>query len=61
MDQGAKHIGDAIAVGGWLVHFLNVFPAIATAISATLSAIWFAIRIYESKTVQAWIANRKQR
>jgi len=49
--EHAKHIVDAISIGGVLATLAGWLPAVA----ALFSIIWTAIRIYETKTVQKWL------
>ena len=49
--EQAKHVIDAISIGGILATLAGWLPAIA----ALLSIVWTLIRIYETKTVQKWL------
>ena len=56
MDELGKAAGDAAAVGtGVYSFFSNGLPIIVS----ILTICWFAIRIYETKTVQGLIAKFK--
>lgn len=35
--------------------WMDVLPALAAIIASLMTATWFAIRIYETKTVQSWL------
>ena len=48
----AKQVGDALSISAIVATLVGWLPAIA----ALLSIIWTAIRIYETQTVQNWIA-----
>lgn len=52
-----KIIGDAGALGVTITTFLGWLPHIA----AAASIIWTVIRIYETETVQKWIAKWKSK
>lgn len=52
-----KHVIDALSLATVLGTLMSALPAIA----ALASLIWSAIRIYETKTVQAWLGNKEQR
>ena len=49
--------GHALSIGALLAVFAGVLPAMA----AIASFLWFAIQIYESRTVQHWKNNRRMR
>jgi hypothetical protein len=57
MDESTKHILD----------FASIFTAIGTVLqwlpylAAIFTIVWTGIRIYETQTVQALIANRKEK
>lgn len=53
--NGAKHLADALSVTTLLGTLAEMLPHVA----ALLTIVWTAIRIYESATVQRWIAGRK--
>lgn len=52
-----KPIGDALSIGVVVATLATWLPALA----ALASLIWTGLRIYETKTVQAWLQrhNRK--
>lgn len=50
-----KVAGDAVSIGAVLGAITGILPAIA----AVVTIIWTSIRIYETKTVQDWLARRK--
>lgn len=56
MDRSMSHfeaeIASAMAVVG---HFLGLLPAFAT----IFAIAWYALNIWESKTVQVWLASRR--
>jgi hypothetical protein len=57
MDDSTKHALD----------FASIFTAIGTLLSwlphlaALFTIVWTGIRIYETKTVQAWVKRRKEK
>ena len=56
LPQQVKTLGDLASGATVVATLLKWLPAIA----AALSIVWTAIRIYETKTVQDWIARRKK-
>ena len=54
--QELKSAGDAASVLTLVGTLANALPAIA----AVFTIIWTAIRIYETKTVQDWIAKYRK-
>lgn len=46
---------DGISAGAIVATFLGLLPSFA----AVAGIIWYGIQIYESKTVQAWVAKMK--
>lgn len=55
INEHTKHLIDWTSIGVVLGTLMNFLPAIA----ALASLIWTCIRIYETKTVQEWLAKRK--
>ena len=55
MDESTKHAVDAASVFTAVGSVLAWLPAIA----ALFTIVWTRIRIYETKTVQAWLKQRK--
>lgn len=51
----AKHWLDYLSIGTVLGTLAGYLPALA----ALASLVWTTIRIYETKTVQSWLRNRK--
>lgn len=54
-NEHTKHIIDGVSVSTVLATLAGWLPAIA----ALFSIAWTAIRIYETKTVQAWLEKRQ--
>jgi hypothetical protein len=52
----AKHVIDGLSLITVLGTLLQWLPAAA----AFASLVWSLIRIYETKTVQAWLGNQEQ-
>lgn len=52
-----KHLFDAFSISAVVGTIIGMLPAIA----AILSIVWTVIRIYETKTVQKFLANRRKR
>lgn len=46
-----------ISLGALFGYFVGVLPALA----ALGAVIWYGIAIYETRTVQDWLARRRQR
>lgn len=59
MDQHSvsQWVGNGFSVLAIVGGFLGWAPAIG----ALVAAIWYSIQIYESATVQRWVANRRVR
>lgn len=55
INEHTKHVIDWTSIGIALGTLMQILPSIA----AALSIVWSVIRIYETKTVQAWLKNRK--
>jgi len=55
MDESTKHAVDAASVFTAVGSVLAWLPAIA----ALFTIVWTGIRIYETKTVQAWLVRRR--
>lgn len=53
--EHAKAAGDALSIGAVLGTLAGLLPAIA----AILSIVWTVIRIYETRTVQDYLAKRR--
>lgn len=51
MDEGLKHLVDALSLVTVLGTLIDMLPSIA----AVFTIVWTAIRIYETKTVQGWL------
>lgn len=56
MPEQVKVVGDGVSIGAALGTIAGVLPAIA----ALVTIIWTGIRIYETKTVQDWLARRRK-
>ena len=56
MDEASKHVLDFASVVTVLGTLADMLPAIA----AIFTIVWTAIRIYETKTVQGWLGNKKE-
>lgn len=57
MDESTKHAVDAASVFTAVGSVLAWLPAIA----ALFTIVWTGIRIYETKTVQAWLKKNKEK
>jgi len=55
INEHTKHVIDWTSIGIAFGTFIQILPSIA----AALSIVWSVIRIYETKTVQAWLKHRK--
>ncbi len=55
MDESTKQLLDATSIFTAVGTLLSWLPQIA----ALITIIWTGIRIYETKTVQAWLWRRK--
>lgn len=54
--ETAKTVVDALSLATVLGTLMQWLPAAA----AFVSLVWSLIRIYETKTVQAWLGNQEQ-
>jgi hypothetical protein len=54
-----KNAVDGAAATFTVVNVMDWFPPIITLIGSLLTVVWFAIRIYETETVQK-LVNRKK-
>jgi hypothetical protein len=57
LNEGTKHVLDGLSLVTVLGTLIDWLPAVA----ALLSIIWTSLRIYETKTVQGWIARAKRK
>lgn len=55
--EAAKHVVDGLSVMTVIGALVNILPSIA----ALFTIIWTALRIYESPTVQGWLARRRDK
>lgn len=53
----AKHAADAVGAVAILGAFLGYMPALA----ALGALVWYCVQVWESKTVQGWWRQRRQR
>jgi len=58
--ESVKLVGDSAAVIGWVTVLTGVLTNVVGLFAAIGSLVWVCIRIYETKTVQKWISNRRQ-
>lgn len=57
VSENVKHLGDALSVVTVLATLATWLPPLA----ALFTIIWTSIRIWESKTVQGWLKQRRER
>ena len=57
MDESTKHVVDAASIFTAVGSVLAWLPSVA----ALFTIVWTGIRIYETKTVQAWIKKNKEK
>ena len=57
LNEGTKHVLDGLSLVTVLGTLIDWLPAVA----ALLSIVWTSLRIYETKTVQEWIARAKRK
>lgn len=50
-----KHVCDALSLGVVVATLASWLPAFAS----IMSILWMGLRIYETKTVQVWLKNKK--
>lgn len=61
--QQIQHIPEQVKIAGDAVSITTVLGAIAgilPAVAALLTIVWTGIRIYETRTVQDWLAKRRK-
>jgi len=56
MNEDFKHFLDGLSILGVIGSLANWLPVVA----ALASFVWTCIRIYETRTVQGWLARRKK-
>jgi len=56
IDEGVKHVVDALSLVTVLGTLIDMLPSIA----AVFTIIWTSIRIYETDTVQGWLGKKKE-
>ena len=56
MDEPTKHAIDAASIFTAVGSVLQWLPEVA----AIFTIVWTGIRIYETKTVQAWVKRKKE-
>lgn len=56
--EQAKHLTDAASVAAIAFAWLGVFSTVLTILATGAALIWTCIRIYETKTVQAWLRRK---
>ena len=57
LTEGTKHVLDGLSVITVLGALVDILPAVA----ALFTIVWTGIRIYETDTVQEWIARAKRK
>lgn len=57
VSESTKHAIDTISVATVLASLTAWLPPLA----ALISIVWGLIRIYETRTVQAWLGNHRKR
>ena len=55
INEHTKHFIDGASIATVMGTLMNWLPAVA----ALFSIVWTTIRIYETKTVQGWLKNKK--
>lgn len=56
-----KHWFDLASIGGILTVIFDALPHIFAIIAGFLAMVWWALRVYEMKTVQYWIKYRRRK
>lgn len=57
--EPAKPHLDVAAVGTFALGLLGILPSLMTGVTTVTTLIWSCIRLYETKTVQDWLARRR--
>jgi hypothetical protein len=55
----AKHAIDGAATVVTVANVMEWFPPVVTLVGSLLTVIWFAIRIYETDTIQKLVHGKK--
>ena len=55
INEHTKHLIDGASIATVMGTLMNWLPAVA----ALFSIVWTSIRIYETRTVQNWLKNKK--
>jgi hypothetical protein len=58
--EPVKSTADALSVLAWMATLTGVVTNMVALVAAVASCLWAVIRIYETKTVQTWLAKRKK-
>ena len=59
LPEQVKLTGDAVSIGGIVSIYAGYITNVFGAIAAIASCAWAIIRLYETQTVQNWLAKRK--
>lgn len=51
---------DGLAIVGWITTLFGMLTGVAGFVAAVASAAWAVIRLYETDTVQNWLAKRRK-
>lgn len=55
IDKSASQVVDAIGAGAIIAAIIGYLPIIAAAVAL----VWYVIQIWESRTIQHWVENRR--
>jgi FtsH-binding integral membrane protein len=58
LDPIKPHL-DVAAVGSFVLALLGWLPGLMTAATTATTLVWSCIRLYETQTVQNWLARRR--
>lgn len=57
--EQVKAVGDAVSIVGIISVWVGVFTNLFGLVAAIATAAWAVLRLYETKTVQEWLASRR--
>ena len=57
----SQWVGNGVSVGAIVSSWAGYLPTIAAVVASFIAAVWYIIQIYESATVQRWVALRRTR
>lgn len=59
--EQVKHVVDTLSISAIVLAWMNTLSTAFTLLSTILAALWAAVRLYETKTVQDWVKKRRKK